>query len=790
MGYGIPISLFLGKHWIKFVLGFKRKMKIGIISHYYKSENYGGNLQAFALCTALNKMGYRAEQISFERRKDLGKVKKAKFFLSDIKKKLKNAKGGILRNLNKRSRAISSFNLEAVPHSQTVYSSKSIKNCVNEYDAFITGSDQVWHPNAVCDEYLLSFAPSNKIKLSYAASIACKTLSNEVALRYKKSFASFNAISVRENDAVPLIKELYRGDVEWSLDPTLLLDAEDWRTLALPMNVGDKYMFCYFLGNDKKSRELAQEYAVKNGLKIVTLPHLLGIFRDCDKSFGDYRLYSVSPRQLISLIDNSKFVFTDSFHITVFSLILNKEFCAFPRGSQKGMESRISNLLSIFELPDRFCNSEESANLDYINSLMPIDYSKEFEIYKKMKSSSLSYLKKHLENLGEDSKKRIEIIDPINCSGCYACASACPKGCITMKADSEGFLYPVVDEKLCIDCGLCKKVCPISSPIDSEKCENDCTAYAAYSKNDEIRINSSSGGVFTEIADWVIKHGGVVFGAAFDSDFNVKHIFVEKTEELFKLRGSKYVQSSIGNAYKEAENFLKEGRLVLFSGTPCQIGGLYSYLSKEYDNLITQDIICHGTPSPALWSKYLNFIEKQNGAKVKEFSFRNKKNGWKAFSVHICLENNEIITTPHIQDIYMKGFLKDLCLRPSCYSCSFRHKVRASDITIADFWGIENVFPHINADKGVSLVIVNSPKANKLFNELKIEHRSVNSLDVAIAYNVPMLSSPQRPKKREEYISDVLNYGYDGIEQKYFKVSRITKIKNKCKRFLKRLLKG
>ncbi len=765
-------------------------MKIGIISHYYKSENYGGNLQAFALCIALNKIGYSAEQISFDRRKDLAKSKKAKFFLSGIKKKLKNAQGGILRNLNKRSRAISSFNLETVPHSQNVYSSKSIKKCVNEYDAFITGSDQVWHPNAVCDEYLLGFVPSNKIKLSYAASIACKTLSNEVALRYKKAFASFNAISVRENDAAPLIKELYRGDVEWSLDPTLLLDAEDWRTLALPVNVGDNYVFCYFLGNDKESRKLAQEYATQKGLKIVTLPHLLGAFRDCDRNFGDCKLYSVSPQQLISLIDNSKFVFTDSFHITAFSLILNKEFCAFSRDSQKGMESRISSLLSIFELSDRFCNSEDRTNLDYINSLMPIDYNREFEMYKKMKSSSLSYLKKHLENLEESRKKRIEIIDSINCSGCYACASACPNGCIDMKADDEGFLYPVIDEEACIDCGLCQKVCPISSPIRDEKTEKDCTVYAAYSKNDEIRINSSSGGVFSEIAEWVIERGGVVFGAAFDSDFNVKHICVEKSEELYKLRGSKYVQSSIGNTYKQAENYLKDGRLVLFSGTPCQIGGLYSYLKKDYDNLITQDLICHGTPSPAVWRKYLNFIEKQNGSRVKEFSFRNKKNGWKAFSVHICLENNELITTPHTQDIYMKGFLKDLCLRPSCYSCSFRNKIRASDFTIADFWGIENIFPRINADEGVSLVIVNSPKANKLFNELKIEHRPVTSLDEAIAYNVPMLTSPQRPSNRENYISDVLNYGYEGINEKYFKVSRATKIKNKCKRFLKRLLKG
>ena len=373
-------------------------MKIGVITHYYKSENYGGNLQAYALCAALNNMGYDAEQIAFDRRKGNSVVLRAKLFVSDKKKAFKSISHGVYKKLKERSRSISSFNQDNVPHSPKVYSSENIASCVDDYDAFITGSDQVWHPSAVCNEYLLGFVPEKKIKLSYAASIACNTLTTDVAMRYKRAFASFNAISLRENDVIPLIKDLYKGEVAWSLDPTLLLNSEDWRKISVPVEIKEDYLFCYFLGENRKARELACRFAEKRGLKMVTLPHLNGSFLECDKDFGDCRLYGVSPNQLVSLVDNAKFVFTDSFHATVFSLILKKEFCVFSRDEKKGMESRIISLLSIFEHPERFCNSDERASVDYIEALDPIDYGVKFEIYEKLKAESLNYLKKSKES--------------------------------------------------------------------------------------------------------------------------------------------------------------------------------------------------------------------------------------------------------------------------------------------------------------------------------------------------------------------------------------------------------
>ena len=220
----------------------------------------------------------------------------------------------------------------------------------------------------------------------------------------------------------------------------------------------------------------------------------------------------------------------------------------------------------------------------------------------------------------------IEITEQVKCTGCSACANICPKQCISMVADLEGFLYPSVDTKECINCGLCEKICPIlkKNPIKSD----DIIAYAAMLNNTDIRLESSSGGVFTAIAESVIDKNGVVFGAELDENFNVIHTYVETKEELKKFRGSKYVQSVIGETYKRAKGFLDQGRFVLFTGTPCQIGGLYAYLNKDYDNLITQDLICHGVPSPMVWRKYLEFREDISHAGVRRMSFRHKKYGW------------------------------------------------------------------------------------------------------------------------------------------------------------------
>ena len=381
----------------------------------------------------------------------------------------------------------------------------------------------------------------------------------------------------------------------------------------------------------------------------------------------------------------------------------------------------------------------------------------------------------------------INVENKAKCSGCHACVSICPKCCISMKRDEEGFLYPVVDESACISCGLCEKVCPIINPKKIDKNKEDIKAYAAYTKNEEIRKKSSSGGIFTEIAAYIINKGGVVFGASFDESWGVKHVCVDNIDDLSKFRGSKYVQSTIGNTYKEAKEYLDNGKMVLFTGTPCQIGGLYSYLNRDYDNLITQDLICHGVPSPAVWEKYLEYQDKvHSGRKLQSIAFKSKKTGWKRYSMQLCYDDDEYLV-PVGKDYMLQVFLKNLCLRPSCYNCSFKTKIRQSDITLADFWGIENVLPNIDDDKGISLILLNSKAGNKIFDEISsnIWQKDVD-FEEGIKYNSSMIQSPTIHKKRESYMKCFDKYEFDVVAKRYLKKPLWIRMKQTARNFLKR----
>lgn len=336
----------------------------------------------------------------------------------------------------------------------------------------------------------------------------------------------------------------------------------------------------------------------------------------------------------------------------------------------------------------------------------------------------------------------IKIVRPEDCSGCNACVQRCPKQCITMTEDKEGFLYPKIDESHCIDCGICNKVCPMqkgTTPTPPVK------VLAAYNKNEVIRRESSSGGIFTILAEIVIDKGGVVFGAEFNEKWEVILGYSETKQGIAKYRGSKYVQADVKETYKQCEKFLQAGRTVLFSGTPCQIAGLLGFLGNEYDNLLTVDVVCHGVPSPKVWRQYLLSVRKRMRKRtairrllekvpfyssqhslplIKNIKFRDKSNGWKKFrfvlefaetssdSKESAVLSSTIINEYHKDNLFMKAFLSDLILRPSCYSCPFRGtNRRLSDISIADFWGVENIMPNIDDDKGVSLVLLNTQKA-------------------------------------------------------------------------------
>ena len=364
------------------------------------------------------------------------------------------------------------------------------------------------------------------------------------------------------------------------------------------------------------------------------------------------------------------------------------------------------------------------------------------------------------------------IVEINKCTGCHACYNACPQNAITMVEDDKaGFKYYKIDQSKCVDCGLCKKVCPV---LNSGTYECEHIAYACYNKNEEERANSSSGGVFILLAKKVIEQGGVVFGACFDDEFNVIHSYADSLENLTKFMTSKYVQSTIGDTYKQAKDFLNNGRSVYYSGTPCQIEGLLSFLGKEYDNLITQDIICHGVPSPKAWEEYKKYRFERDSEKPVQVNFRQKDDGWNLYSLLLRYNKSEYKTN-HNEDLFMQAFLRNACLRDSCYNCSFKKYYRKSDVTLADFWGIKSVCSEMDSDnKGTSLVIVNSDKGKKIFSSIKdlMICKEVN-LDEAIKYNPSYTESAQMPPKREEFFDNLSKIPFDELVKKYTIVKKV-----------------
>lgn len=339
------------------------------------------------------------------------------------------------------------------------------------------------------------------------------------------------------------------------------------------------------------------------------------------------------------------------------------------------------------------------------------------------------------------------------CCGCTACFHICPINCIVMKEDEEGFLYPNIDKAKCIHCNKCKEVCP-NRNIENRNTRTQ--TFVGYYKDDEVRKQSSSGGIFSAIAEWILQQKGVVFGAAFDENFEVHHIAVETKEELIKLRGSKYVQSRLENTFLEAKEYLEKKRKVLFTGTACQIAGLKNYLSAEYENLYTVDVLCHGAPSPKIWRMYLDDKKEQYQASINKVEFRNKDDGWKNYFINIAFSNMERFYTHYYKDKFTRMFLDNLDLRPSCYSCVYKELPRISDITIGDSWGVENYMPDMDDDKGTSVILVHSSNGEKIFQEIR-KNLIVNEvgLDVAVSPTADSRKSVTMHPNRNKYLEGV-----------------------------------
>ena len=371
----------------------------------------------------------------------------------------------------------------------------------------------------------------------------------------------------------------------------------------------------------------------------------------------------------------------------------------------------------------------------------------------------------------------IRIESKNDCCGCGACAQQCPKGCIAMVEDEQGFRYPKVDLDLCVDCHLCEKVCPV---INQSQSHEPVATYAAKNGNDTERMASSSGGVFIALAKRIIDEGGVVFGARFDDNWDVCHDYAETLDGVHSFQGSKYVQSRIGDTYRQAESFLREGRKVMFTGTPCQIAGLRLFLRKDYaTQLLLVDIVCHVTPSPLVWRDYLKYITREKCVsvgvdaehlKLSGISFRDKRLGWEkyGFSVRynslLCgngKRDAELFFEPSYNNVFMRGFLKDIYLRPSCYSCPAKSAKSGSDITLADFWGVASPYPQLYDEGGVSLLLANTACGREFILSLSGVERHEVDFQSALKHNPSIAHCVKRPVQADTFW---LRYPSEGID--------------------------
>lgn len=664
----------------------------------------------------------------------------------------------------KRKAVFDAFTDEFLPFGELTVSSTTHADVakVNEYAAFVCGSDQVWNPiyPMTSPVNFLTFAPEYK-RVALSPSFGVTEIPPSRVAAYTQMLKAMPHLCTREQQGAQIIKKLTGRNVSILVDPTVMLSANEWTKLEKkPIGLDDKpFLLTYFLGSeDKEYKKQINSIASKRGLKII---NLVDITDDASYLYG--------PKEFLYLLHHADFVCTDSFHGTVFSILFKRDFWVFAR-SESGFskDNRAVTLLKKLCLEDSLYQKGKSWSKP--------DYARTFELIDKERKAFDEYLKNALKDAcGQRPQRDYLNVEDWNeehgthCTGCSACLSICPKGCITMAKDNEGFLYPHVEQSSCIHCRACLNTCLASENMPKSP---KVKALVMQNRNDGIRTISSSGGVFYELAKVVIDKGGVVFGVRLNEANVAVHCSASTMSELMPMLGSKYVQSEIGDTFAKARDLLQMGKTVLYSGTPCQIAGLKAFLRKDYANLLAVDIICHGTPSNKAWQAYLKAHKP-----IKNASFRNKDKGWAGFSMK--LEHEKGFYRKNLEtDAYLYAFLHNLNLRRSCYDCRFKTVQRCSDLTLGDFWGVDRVIKGWNDDMGTSLVLVQSDKGQKLLEQIDCFRQDEVEVDAALRWNTAAKQSVLRPNARDDFYNRLDSEPFGQVCPK-IKKSQIRKIKER-----------
>nr|WP_314445835.1 polysaccharide pyruvyl transferase family protein [uncultured Lachnoanaerobaculum sp.] len=764
--------------------------KIGMLT-FYSEYNYGAMLQAYALQTKIKELGYNAEFLRFFDRKF--KEEKPTNAICKVKKILKNLKSvefSIKKYIINRHIGECKYSLfddfveRYISTSRNAYYSlEDLKKADNEYDAFVTGSDMVWSDiGQNLDAYFLTFASEGK-RISYAPSLTGRENETvEQREQYKNWINRIDFLSCREKYGVDYISNITGRKAKRVVDPTLLIEKEVWKDkFHIEKRHGQPYILCYmFRGIKKAMLKKIKYYAKENNLRIIFIPMsvqetLYDLKNGSDASYG--------PKEFVELFYNASYVVTNSFHGLLFSLIMNKPFSLIHRGKGNEWlkhEERMTNILSLLGIENCFVNgSDFDMNLNW-----DIDYNIINSKISELRRDSLDYLSNALKSINcrqeSKEKRRYMKISELNidseCTGCSACYNVCPVDAISMKFNFEGFLYPYIDDSLCVNCAKCVRCCHI---VNTKELKFPEETYCGAGKGEFIE-NSASGGMFAVFAKYVIEElSGVVYGVELDLRDNIcRHVEINKVEDIYRIQNSKYVQSEISDVFPLCKKNLLEGRQVLFSGTPCQISGLRNYLGCEFDNLLTVDIICHGVPSPKLLSMYIKNELPDNITKLRfrhrlEASLRRS-----AYDINYEVNGHTIIK-PGGNDIYYNAFINGESLRECCYTCKYAREDRISDITIGDCdsW---KLYKGLEKDNIISGILINSTKGENFWRECnkRITYTKLDYKEECII-NHQLRRPFIRPTRRDTIYKDLSNLKWAEFKEKQQKTQNDMTLKIK-----------
>ncbi len=730
-------------------------MRIGLVT-FYHIHHYGAALQAAATEQAVKSLGHECEIIDYYVNQNNALFRRPTGLGSAAADAHTALHYPALRTRYQRFEQFARDHLRITPRCYESF--EALRAADLPYDALLSGSDQIWNPKIFPDGrfdpvFFGAFSPRRKI--AYAPSFGIPRIPEGMEEELRGYLTQFSHLSVRERQGQKIVSELTGKDVPVVLDPTLLLTAEQWHRAAsdhlfssrstfglqLPVPVPGGYLLCYCISRPGALDPYLREFARRSAMPVV---QLCGIRQKVHPRARC--ILEAGPAEFLELFEKAGFVFTNSFHGTVFAVQFHVPFftAVSPAELADPESSRTFSLLNRLGLSNRIVGQGTTAGLED-----PIDWAEVDRRLGEARASSLSYLRAALEDVPvpaetvsapaapEDGVPRLA--QHGHCTGCTACASICPKDAIAMVRDREGFAYPAVDLERCIHCGRCTGVCPA---LGDRGPGHLPAAFAAWNRNPQIRKDSTSGGVFTALAERILESGGVVYGAAMDSRQHLRHVACFSREELRALRGAKYVQSDLGETFREIREALRK-RPVLFSGTPCQVDGLYRFLGGRPENLTTCDLVCQGVPSPGVWEAMVRSIEARKGKSLRSVRFRNKVAGWHDSHFTAVYQDGTMDSAPLFATGYGRAFGRALFLRPCCHRCAYSNLNRPGDFTLGDFWGLRSDELPEQQLLGVSLLLVNTAHGSYLFDQLNLG-RQAFPIERAVAGN-PRLAYPLAP---------------------------------------------